>query len=95
MNTEKKCPHCGAWTTWDKRPTDRCTECKELLDEPMLLRLEKIEKQEKEFYDKDFFRIREEDNFLMIVLRRAAWVLHLIFGVITWFFLWVFSTTSG
>ncbi|MFM1874877.1 MAG: hypothetical protein RL266_614 [Bacteroidota bacterium] len=95
MKTEKKCANCGAWTAWEKQPTDRCTACNELLD-PIYLE-EKLERdrKEEEAYANDFLRIREDDGFMMGLVRRAAWVVHLIFAAITWFFLWMVATTPG
>ncbi|MFD2783967.1 hypothetical protein [Hymenobacter rubripertinctus] len=28
----KKCPHCGLWTEWEQRPTDRCQHCGQVLE---------------------------------------------------------------
>ena len=95
MRSEKKCPHCGIWTTWEKQASDRCSSCKELLDQTA--HEEKTTRQETEqrFNENDFFRIRETDNFLMIGVRKVGWVLHAIFAFITWAFLWFVTTFSG
>jgi methionyl-tRNA synthetase len=95
MKTEKKCPHCGEWTVWEKQPTDRCTHCNELLD-PVALKAQE-ERAERDRIDRenDFFRVRETDNIFMVVFRRFAFVLHAIFAAITWAFLWTVTTFSG
>ena len=95
MKTEKKCPSCEAWTPWEKQPTDRCTSCNDLLDAISLS--EKAEREEKErvFRENDFFRIREEDGFFMIAVRKTGWALHAIFAAIAWAFLWFVTTFSG
>lgn len=95
MKTEKKCPTCEQWTVWQKLPTDRCSHCNELLDKEA--HEEKVEREEKEriFKENDFFRVRDDDNFLMITVRRVGWVLHAIFAAITWTFLWFVTTFSG
>jgi methionyl-tRNA synthetase len=95
MKTEKKCPGCGEWTTWQKQPTDRCAHCNALLDPEA--HEEKLDREEKEriFKENDFFRVREDDSFLMITVRKVGWVLHAIFAAITWAFLWFVTTFSG
>ncbi len=95
MRTEKKCPHCQVWTKWEKQPTDCCTSCGGLLDEIALV--EKTEREEKDrvFRENDFFRVRDDDNFLMVFVRKTGWVLHAIFAAIAWAFLWFVTTFSG
>lgn len=95
MKTEKKCPHCGEWTVWEKLPTDRCTHCNELLDAAALKEKEAREEKERIFKENDFFRVREDDGFLMIAVRKTGWVLHAIFAAITWAFLWFVTTFAG
>ena len=65
MKTEKKCPNCGAWTQWEKQPTDRCNSCNQLLD-PISLS-EKTEREEKvqSVKKNDFLMIRETDGLSM------------------------------
>lgn len=95
MKTEKKCPHCGNWTEWEKHPTDRCTSCNEVLDKIALE--EKTEREEKAKFIKenDFLRIKETDGLGMRMVRRTAWFFHVIFAAITWAFLWFVTTFSG
>lgn len=95
MRTEKKCPNCGVWTTWEKQPTDRCGNCNELLDKVALVEQQERVEKERVFRENDFFRIRESDGFLMIVVRKTGWVLHAIFAAIAWAFLWFVTTFSG
>ena len=95
MTTEKKCLSCGNWTIWHKQPTDRCTHCNELLDPTAFQEKEQREDQERLFKENDFFRVREDDSFLMVTIRKVGWVLHAIFAAITWAFLWFVTTFSG
>lgn len=95
MRTEKKCPHCGNWTTWKKQPGDRCSSCQGLLDPKAFEDKQKREEKERAFKENDFFRVRETDNFLMVTVRKVGWVLHAIFAFITWAFLWFVTTFSG
>lgn len=95
MKTEKKCTNCGEWTTWEKRLTDRCTHCNALLDPVALKEKEVREEKERIFKENDFFRVREDDNFLMVIVRKTGWVLHAVFAAIAWAFLWFVTTFSG
>ena len=95
MKSEKKCSHCGEWTTWEKQPTDRCGHCNEYLDPRSLQEKEVREEKERVFRENDFFRVRENDSFLMIMVRKTGWALHAIFAAIAWAFLWFVTTFSG
>lgn len=95
MKTEKKCPNCGAWTQWDKRQTDRCNSCNELLDAISFTEKNEREEIQQASKEKDFFRIRETDALGMKIVRKTALVLHVIFAAITWAFLWMATTFAG
>lgn len=95
MATEKKCQNCGEWTVWQKQATDRCLLCNELLDPTSLKEKEEREEKERVFKENDFFRVREDDGFFMIGVRKTVWVLHAIFAAIAWAFLWMITTFSG
>ena len=95
MKTEKKCSHCGVWTKWEKQPADCCTSCGGLLDEIALMEKTQREEKERDVRENDFFRVREDDNFLMVVVRKTGLVLHAIFAAIAWVFLWFVTTFSG
>lgn len=95
MTTEKKCLSCGEWTKWEKQPTDRCLNCDALLDPVALRAQEERAAREQLEKENDFFRIRETDNFLMVIVRKSAFVLHAIFAAIAWAFLWFVTTFSG
>ena len=95
MRTEKKCTHCGEWTKWEKQPTDRCISCNVLLDPISLSEKTLREEKERAFVENDFLRIKETDGLGMKIVRKTAWVFHVIFAAITWLFLWLVTTFSG
>lgn len=95
MITEKKCPSCGVWTTWEKQPEDRCTSCNQLLDPRAFAAKSEREEKERVYKENDFLRIKETDSLGMRVVRRVAWFFHIIFAAIAWFFLWMVTTFSG
>ena len=39
---ELKCPHCTEWTVWQGQLHDRCNNCKGLLEEEKIHRLNKL-----------------------------------------------------
>jgi hypothetical protein len=95
MKTEKKCPYCGIWTEWQIQPTDRCISCNQLLDEIALLEKSEREKSEIIYQENDFLRIKETDGLGMRIVRKTAWIFHVIFAAIIWAFLWTVTTFSG
>lgn len=95
MKTEKKCPSCGKWATWQKQASDCCAHCGELLDPVAQKAAEDRELQLRLEKENDFFRIRQTDNVPMKFVRRFAFILHAIFAAITWAFLWLVSSFSG
>lgn len=70
-------------------------ECSGLLYERALLLQQEKEKREKDFHDNNFYRAREDDNFLMVGVRKVAMVLHAIFAFITWIFMWFIMNVVG
>lgn len=95
MQTEKKCPSCGEWTFWEKKVDDRCSHCGALLDPHFHKHISDRMEKERVFRENDFFTIREDDNFFMILVRKTGWALHAVFAFITWAFLWFVTTFSG
>lgn len=95
MAAEKKCPHCGKWTHWQNQPSDHCEHCNEILDPGTIKLQQKWIDEKREFEENNFYRVREGDNFLMIMVRKTAMLGHAIFAAITWFFLWFTTTFAG
>lgn len=95
MSIEKKCPHCGEWTVWNKKLNDRCAHCHELLDKRRFEEVELHHERVREHKENDLYAIRETDGPLMIVWRRVLLVFHIIFGGIAWIFIWMFASTPG
>jgi len=95
MPSQKKCNHCGQWTVWDHKLTDRCQHCNELL-QPQLAQ-EKEEWKARIVNEKkdDFFTPKDTDGPFMLATRRVAFFFHLIFGAIAWIFIWSFASTPG
>lgn len=95
MAAEKKCPHCGNWTQWQNQPSDRCEHCNETLDERTVKLQQEWLDEKREFYEKNFYRIREDDGVFMVIVRKVAMVFHMIFAAITWLIMWVVMSVNG
>lgn len=95
MKNEKKCPSCGQWTAWNKQLGDTCSHCGTLLQPLAVKESADRELREKVEVENDFFRIKESDSILMKAVRKSAWVAHVIYAAIVWFFLVTFASTPG
>jgi len=69
--------------------------CNVLLQPLAIKEKELREQREEQVAAHDFFRIRSTDGFGMKAVRRTAWVGHLIYAAIVYFFLVVFASTPG
>ena len=95
MATKKKCPECNQWTSWNHQLTDKCEHCGELLDKRTISDLEYFEKQQKQNNENSFTVPKNDDNFLMLALRRTVWIANVIYMATVSFFLWLFTTLAG
>ncbi len=95
MSIQKICPHCKQWTVWERKLTDRCTHCHELLDVQRVKETEEFLAREVQNARNDWFTIKEEDTIFMRATRRVALFFHLVFGAISWFLIWTFVNVAG
>lgn len=67
-----------------------------MLLQPLAMQ-EKVDREQREqvVFENDFFRIKEGDNLFMKIVRKSAWVAHVIYAAIVWFFLVTFASTPG
>ncbi len=95
MSSEKKCPHCGQWTSWNQRPEDTCTHCGGVLDPRTVQQKEDRIARERKQVEDSFFTEKPDDNLPMKAVRKVAFVAHAIYAAIVWFFLMMFASTPG
>lgn len=95
MATDKKCPSCGQWTTWNHQLTDRCTHCNELLDKRTVEDHQRFETQLKINDENSFFAPKPGDNPFMIAFRKTAWAVHFVYMSIVSFILWLLAWLAG
>lgn len=95
MSSEKKCPHCGQWTAWNRRPDDRCTHCHGVLDPRAVEERAAEAAMAEEQTANSFFTVKPDDGLPMIALRKLAFVAHAIYAAIVWLFLVLFASTPG
>jgi len=95
MGIQKKCPHCKEWTVWEQKLNDTCTHCHEVLDPKRAAETQEYLEREKTYKRSDWFNIKETDGILMRATRRVALFFHIVFGAISWFFIWSFINMAG
>jgi len=95
MPTQKKCPECNQWTSWNHQLTDKCEHCGELLDKRTINDLEYFEKQQKMNDENSFYTPKPGDNFIVLAVRKAAWIANVIYMAFVSFMLWLFTTLAG
>ncbi len=95
MTSEKKCPDCGQWTTWNHQLNDTCQHCGELLDKRRIQDLNSFENQQKTNDENSFFAIKPGDNSFMIFIRKTGWVINVIYVSIVSFMLWLLAWLAG
>lgn len=99
MNAEKKCPHCGEWTKWNRLETDTCEHCHRIILEKEVAERKKkeleIKTKEEEEKNKWPFTIKENDSLLLKGLKITGKTLHTIYiaimSAIVWILFWLAS----
>ncbi|GMQ27701.1 hypothetical protein [Algoriphagus confluentis] len=92
---QKKCPHCGEWSTWTMRLTDLCEHCGKTLGgkdlENQQRREETIKANEKNW----MFFIDENDPVWKANLKKIGNFFYTIFMAIVSFILWLIAALPG
>lgn len=92
---EKKCPHCGEWSTWNQNLDDPCDHCGKPLGGEDLAHKQMVEKDAQERAEKWIFYIREDDSDLMVVLKKIGNTAYVIYMSILSFIAWVIAALPG
>jgi len=95
MSTHKKCPECNEWTSWNHQLTDKCEHCSELLDKRAINDIKLFEKQQKINEENSFYVPKPGDSFIVLAVRKAAWIANVIYVAMVSFMLWFFTTLAG
>jgi len=92
---EKKCPHCGKWSTWSQNLNDLCVHCGKPLGGKDLEYQEKRQAQKQANEEQWIFNIKEEDPVLVKHLKKIGNFFYVIYMAILTFFAWVIAFLPG
>lgn len=92
---QKKCPHCGEWSTWTTNMNDLCDHCGKPLGGRDLEYHERREKDIKENKEQWIFHIKEDDGPFMIGLKKVGNLFYTIYMGILTFLAWLIAMLPG
>jgi uncharacterized membrane protein YvbJ len=92
---EKKCPHCGQWSTWNQKLDDPCDHCGKPLGGEDLVHQQMVEKDAQDRAEKWIFYIREDDSDLMVALKKIGNAAYVVYMSILSFIAWLIAALPG
>ncbi len=92
---QKKCPHCGKWSSWEKNLDDVCQNCGMLLGgkdlENQNKRIADIKRNEENW----MFYIKESDSNFIKKAKKVGNFFYTIYIAILTFILWLVAAIPG
>jgi methionyl-tRNA synthetase len=92
---QKKCPHCGKWSSWKLNLTDLCDHCGRVLGGKDLENQEKRLADTKANEDNWMFNIKDTDSDFTKVIKKVGNFFYTIFMAIISFILWLIAALPG
>lgn len=92
---EKKCPHCGKWSTWNQQLTDTCDHCGKTLGGTDLEYQLKREAQEKTNRENWIFYIKEDDTDFVKTWKKIGNFFYTVYIAIITFIAWLIAALPG
>jgi pyruvate-formate lyase-activating enzyme len=92
---QKKCPHCGNWSSWNLSLTDICEHCGKTLGGRDLENQEKRQADKKTNEDNWMFNIKDSDSDFKKGLKKVGNFSYTIFMAIISFILWLIAALPG
>lgn len=92
---EKKCPHCGEWSSWDQDLNDVCDHCGKPLGGIDLIYKEKRAAQEKASEEQWVFFIKETDSEFVKKAKKVGNFFYTVYISIITFIAWVIAALPG
>lgn len=92
---QKKCRHCGKWSSWNLNLFDLCDHCGQTLGG------KDLENQERRIADKEnnednwMFNIKESDSYVTKGMKKVGNFFYTIFMAIISFILWLIAVLPG
>ncbi len=92
---EKKCPHCGEWSSWTTDMNDTCDHCGKPLGGRDLEYHNIREKDKQANKEQWIFHIKEDDSDFTIGMKKVGNFFYTVYmGIIT-FLAWVIAALPG
>ena len=92
---EKRCPHCGNWSSWNQRLEDPCEHCGQPLGGEDLVHRQQQEKKAQERAESWIFYIREDDSDFTKFWKKVGNTFYIIYMSILSFFAWLIAALPG
>ncbi|WP_194776711.1 hypothetical protein [Pararhodonellum marinum] len=92
---EKKCPHCGEWSSWNLNSRDTCDHCGKTLGVKDLKYEEQRASDKKVNEENWIFYIKEDDNEFVKLLKKIGNVFYVIYMSIVTFLAWLVAALPG
>lgn len=92
---EKKCPHCGQWSKWNKNLTDTCEHCGQTLGGVDLEYHERRERDTQANEEQWIFYIHDTDSDLVKILKKTGNFFYTVYISIITFLAWLIAALPG
>jgi uncharacterized membrane protein YvbJ len=92
---EKKCPHCGKWSSWNQDLNDICDHCGKSLGGIDLEYQKKREEQKKANEEQWIFYIKETDSDFVKTMKKVGNFFYTIYISIITFIAWLIAALPG
>ncbi len=93
--SEKRCPHCGKWTTWTQNLEDTCQHCHKSLGGRYLVEQKERIRKDQEKKREWIFEINQKDHPVVSFMKKAANLFYFVFFMIVSFIVWLIAALPG
>jgi predicted amidophosphoribosyltransferase len=92
---EKKCPHCGKWSSWNQNLNDVCDHCGKTLGGIDLVYAEKRKEQKQANEEQWIFHVKDTDNAFVKGIKQVGNYFYVLYLAIITFIAWVIAFLPG
>jgi predicted amidophosphoribosyltransferase len=92
---QKKCPHCGKWSSWNRNLSDLCDHCGKTLGGKDLENQERMLEDRQKSEINWMFNPNESDSSFIKGLKKIGNFFYTIFMAIISFILWLIAVLPG
>jgi hypothetical protein len=92
---EKKCPHCGNWSSWNQNLKDTCDHCGKSLG-GIDLEYQEIRARDKQANEEQWiFYIKESDSSFIKAMKKTGNFFYTVYMSIITFLAWLIAALPG